>query len=668
MRVNNRHCIQKLAKRSLRLAGKRNRIAAAAIALTALLFTAIFTGTLSIYKSDMAFRQSMHWKSASFLQSLSLGTVIAILALIALIMTTGYLIIYNVFQISVNEDIRYYGLLKTIGVTPRQLRKLVRKQAWMLWCAGAPVGLLAGYGIGALLSPFMISSINSEITTRKVSFSPLIFLFAALFSLVTVFFSCSRPARLASRVSPIEAVRYTDRDIRNAHDRKTHRVTAFSMAAAYVTGKKGRMATVLVSLSLAVVLVNMLFITVRGFDDEAYLKENCCTDFVVGGKEYFTGSAEDAASLNESTVSKIRGSVGMAVSGGAYTLDSDIQAFNWMSKEKRQELYESFGYPQEEMEEAYSHAPERGDSVGNGALVEAFDPEIFSKLTTISGELSPVLDQDSHAIAVAVDTDDGVPLNLDLLPAIGDTIDVTYAKFTDEGEVPYDVDHGSDVTYKVAAYVSVPNQISLRYEEAAYNLVLPKETLEKDSGKGLKQLLYIFDVKSNEDRKEAEQLLTSSTKEDTGLEYESRTSILQKFTSFRRMFTFIGGLLCVVITLIGVLNFVNLILTGILSRKREFAVLQAVGMTNRQLRRVLVTEGMIYTAGSAPISLFVLLALYPLVKGVLSRNFWFLSPHLSLLPVILALPVYLLLGWAIPKALYGREVKESIVDRMREIG
>ncbi len=61
-------------------------------------------------------------------------TLIAILTFLALVIFTGYLIIYNIFQISVTGDIRFYGLLKTIGVTPRQLKRIIRQQA-LFFCA-----------------------------------------------------------------------------------------------------------------------------------------------------------------------------------------------------------------------------------------------------------------------------------------------------------------------------------------------------------------------------------------------------------------------------------------------------------------------------------------------------------------------------------------------------
>ena len=83
--------------------------------------------------------------------------VIAIAAVALLIIFTGYLIIYNVFQISVAGDIRFYGLLKTIGTTPRQLRRIIRFQALSLSAAGIPIGLVIGWLIGGQLTPVIVA-------------------------------------------------------------------------------------------------------------------------------------------------------------------------------------------------------------------------------------------------------------------------------------------------------------------------------------------------------------------------------------------------------------------------------------------------------------------------------------------------------------------------------
>ena len=132
---------------------------------------------------------------------------LAITAIALLIIFTGYLIIYNVFQISVAGDIRFYGLLKTIGTTPRQLRRIIRLQALVLSAGGIPIGLVIGWLIGGRLTPVITARLDGVVTLT--SGNPLIFAASALFALITVLLSCRRPGRMAAKVSPVEAVRYT---------------------------------------------------------------------------------------------------------------------------------------------------------------------------------------------------------------------------------------------------------------------------------------------------------------------------------------------------------------------------------------------------------------------------------------------------------------------------
>lgn len=150
------------------------------------------------------------------------------------------------------------------------------------------------------------------------------------------------------------------------------------------------------------------------------------------------------------------------------------------------------------------------------------------------------------------------------------------------------------------------------------------------------------------------------------LMYESKQVVREQFEQFRQMFLLIGGVLCVVIGMVGMLNFFNAVMTGILSRRREFAVLQSVGMTNRQLRAMLVYEGLFYVLSSAAMAFVLSLALGPLTGMMLEKMFWFFGYRFTLLPVLGMVPVFALLGFAIPAVLYGQSVKHSVVQRLRE--
>ena len=209
------------------------------------------------------------YTGAQLAENLDPTTAAILLTVLLLILLTGYLIIYNVFQISVAGDIRFYGLLKTIGVTPRQLRRIIRIQALALSAAGIPLGLVLGWLVGSQLTPFVTRRLNDVETV--VSANPLLFAGAALFALVTVLLSCARPGRMAARVSPVEALRYTEGiGKRRSRGRKAHTVSPFSMAWANLGRSRGKTAVTILSLGLAVTLLSLVATLTGGFDLDKY--------------------------------------------------------------------------------------------------------------------------------------------------------------------------------------------------------------------------------------------------------------------------------------------------------------------------------------------------------------------------------------------------------------
>lgn len=129
-------------------------------------------------------------------ESMDAQSIFPLIGAVIVMLLTGYLIIYNVFQISVAGDVRFYGLLKTIGTTGRQIRRIVRWQALLLSGIGIPIGLIFGYLTGNLLMPVIMANLDDATVYRSAN--PVIFIGAALFALVTVFISCFLPARRAA--------------------------------------------------------------------------------------------------------------------------------------------------------------------------------------------------------------------------------------------------------------------------------------------------------------------------------------------------------------------------------------------------------------------------------------------------------------------------------------
>ena len=116
----------------------------------------------------------------------------------------GYLLIYNIFDISVMQDVRQYGLLRMIGTSTRQIKSIVNRQAVWLTLIGLPIGLIAGFFAGRALLPVVMEIFSYEYSTAslQVSASPVLFIIAALFTILTVFISTRKPAKKAEKYLP----------------------------------------------------------------------------------------------------------------------------------------------------------------------------------------------------------------------------------------------------------------------------------------------------------------------------------------------------------------------------------------------------------------------------------------------------------------------------------
>lgn len=587
--------------------------------------------------------------------TLGVGGILAMLAVLILVAFTGYLVIYNIFQISVAGDIRYYGLLKTIGVTPKQLRRLIRQQALLLSALGIPVGLLLGYSVGAAAVPITMSTSTMGGRYTTVSVSPWIFLFSSVFALLTVLLSCARPGRIAGRVSPVEAVRYTERQSAGKTHRKGSKVTPVQMAAANLGRDKKKTALVMVSLSLTVVLLNLLVTFIGGFDMDKYLSRRSCADFLISTPDYFNYRG---FSLTKEAVEPVRANTAHSLEGFAYQTGG-VGMYLPESVWRDEAAFYSRNTDMD-IDALLAQTPRDGDKVQAASQIEGLDPTLGEKLTVIDGSLDSLWEPDSHAIAIAVNLDDSGKLpDPGIYPAVGEKIKVTYGN----GDTAY------DVNYTVCALVDVPYNMSSRFYTMGYEAILSADALYRDAGEdNVFPMLYLFDTPSPEAEAAAESYLAQLTSDpDSPLMYESKATHRAYFQEFRMTFVILGGLLCAIIGIVGILNFFNAMMTAILARSREFAVLQSVGMTGRQLETMLLWEGLLYTLGSGLIAGLLSAAVNPLAGRLLESAYWFYSYHYTITPVLAMLPAFIVLGCAIPAVMYRQAVKQSIVERLRSL-
>ena len=409
----------------------------------------------------------------------------------------------------------------------------------------------------------------------------------------------------------------------------------------------------MVSLSLTVVLLNLLVTFIGGFDMDKYLSQRSCADFLISTPSYFN---YQGSTLTKEAVEPVRANTAHTLEGFAYQTGG-VGMYLPESVWRDEAAHYSRGTDMD-IDALLAQTPRDGDKVQAVSQIEGLDPALTEKLTVIDGSLDSLWEPDSHAIAIAVNLDDSGELpDPGIYPAVGEKIKVTYGNS----------DTAYDVTYTVCALVDIPYNMSSRFYTMGYQAVLSADALYRDAGEdNVFPMLYLFDTPDEESESAAESYLAQLTSDpDSPLMYESKATHRAYFREFRMTFVILGGLLCAIIGVVSILNFFNAMMTAILARSREFAVLQAVGMTGRQLETMLLWEGLLYTLGSGLIAGLLSAAINPLAGRLLESAYWFYSYHYTITPVLAMLPAFILLGCAIPAVMYRQAVKQSIVERLR---
>lgn len=592
---------------------------------------------------------NVNWSYLSSNFNLDLPTVAAVIAALALIIFTGYLIIYNIFQISVIKDIRFYGLLKTIGTTGRQIKKIIRRQAIVLSCIGIPIGLIAGYFIGTAIVPLIMNQSSFAGANFTTSANPIIFVGSTVFALVTVAISTAKPGRIAASVSPVEAVRYTDNTNTKKKNRKSRSGAKISgMAAANLGRNKKRTTLVVISMALSLVLFNTIYTLSIGFDMDKFLSTFVETDFLVSHASLVNyGYIGDEDTVTESMISAIEMQNSFKEGGRFF---ADIRDA------------ESFRIKPDGRESHYLRVNE--DDNGNYfCAVYGLEDFPLGNLKVLEGEIDYEKLKTGKYILEGVQTDDNHnPIWETSHYDIGDT--VTLCNYRGGGEASADNEY-MEYQYEVMAKVEVntfTNSCRMGYD---YSYYLPAEvykTMVANPG----TMSYVCNVEDGLEAAMDAFLENYTENAEPTMTYSSRNTKAKEFEGMRNVVLIVGGVLSLIIGLIGVLNFINSMLTSILTRKREFAMLQSIGMTAKQLRKMLIAEGLIYTASSGAVSLVLGVGASALLANTVAKSLWFFTYQFTLLPLIITIPILLVIGIMLPLPVLKSVEKQSIVDRLRE--
>lgn len=544
------------------------------------------------------------------------STFAVLLFLSLLFMAGGYLLIYNTMLISLSRDIRNYAQLKTIGMTPRQIRQVVSYTVVFLCCIGIPLGLIIATLISGLIVPRIISA-NGIFTGSELSYSPFIYIGACAFSFATALIAAFVPARKVSNISPVEGGKYAESIARTIPIKATRKYSKpVSMALRNIFRGGKRCVVVIASMTLSIVILVFTATVASSIDAEKYAADtldcdiqlaNCATDYHIGS-DIFSSDLLSCIEALPHVRSKqiVTEAVCRAAHDGVPFFGPGIYISVFgVDKSAILALNEKLGL----------QIDAEGFHRGEFALMEAYDPAQWQTVQQVGGELVTGVSERGKRFEL--------PLGA-VLPS-GSVTGI-------EGEIMLFV--------------------SNRYlDSIAENLQINRINLDFEDG---------YDG-------EAYHVLREFVRADNNIllrsRYESRQSINESIT----MLTVLGGSVSLVFAIIGILNFINVMAVGVLSRRRELAILECVGMECGQVRKMLLLEGI----GYGVISLFFGNVFGGSMVAVLFAGVFASVPYMALhFPVMLLALFYgllLLVCIATPLVVYASISRATVSERLRQI-
>lgn len=616
------------------------------------------------------------------------GTYYAVLysmaaILIGLIMFGSVSLIYNAFSISISDRTRQFGLLSSIGATKKQIRKMVFAEASYVSIPGIILGIFSGIlGIGITFyfvgSKFYVVYGIEEISLKLVV-SPASVICAAAIAYFTVLISAWIPSRRATRVTAMDAIRQSQ-DIRiRAKQVKTSPLTLKlfglegTLAQKYFKRNRRRYRATVFSLFASVVL----FISTSSYcsylnDMVSGVYETCdydirCewTDFgeeeddfltleqaaaILGqtegvtrysyAKEYWTNLEMSCEQIPEESREKVG-----AGAGGSQTPYQMNMILYGVDSDSFDAWLKELGLPREDY-----HDPAHPLGVVM-AQIQSFNSNTqrYEKVTMLKPEVRslsvPILDRDKWEKWM---------YSLESENVEGEEFEKKQKEFCDYLDV------------EIGAYAdSLPFGLNRSYSECIY-LVYPMEILDSmetfTAENNMSELIYF---KTKDHRTAMENLV--ETADNNGIPSGWLTDIYESSEQEKNLVTIINVFsygFIILISLISLANVFNTISTGIILRRREFAMLRSVGMTEKGVRRMLSYECILYGSRSLlmgiPVSFIVTWLIFRSVMSGYDTHFYL--PWTAV--VIAAGSVFLVVSATMLYAM-SKVKKENLIDDLK---
>lgn len=572
---------------------------------------------------------------------------------------SAYLLIYNIMYLSVAGNIRYYGLLQTIGMTGKQIRSLIKKQ--MIWIGGIGIslGLFLGFFVSFSLIPVAIESLGmkQEQTGQvQVVFHPAVFLLTILLTGFSVWYAARKPMRLAESSSPIEALGYRPVScIRKGHTTKKGNLIR-RMAVEQLTRNKKKTVVTMLSLSASLSVFVSLMILLHTQSAREYVYNFRGLDMVVAndtiqnvvveqdeeGKKQLQGVKQI---LNQEILDKIKKTDGVSAVFPVSCVSTVIPWEPEVSDVWMREFYETWmDIPYENDLEEYKNHPENFASALIGITEEDF--------RALNQELKAPVDETSFLNGETCILYRNGLFDLDEKKMIGKNI------LCGEYENPENTR-----SFKIVALTDINDYTAL--------LGYPPTMIVIDKAvSSFAKEPIIFKVgiqyeKEFDERAEAavENILRKSPNA-SDFSWESKIRQAEIVEKAQGHMAEIGFGIVAILAVIGIMNYINTSVGNIQSRRKEISIMESVGMSEHQVRKMLVWEGIFYTGGVILLTLTAGLGItYAIYQSVnyMGAAFWF-----PMVPFFIACILLLTICIAVPLLAYKQMEKSgSLVERIR---
>ena len=514
-------------------------------------------------------------------------SVVAVIIGIVVIATIA--VIYNSFQISVVERIKQFGLLRAVGMTPRQLRVIVLREASILAVISIPIGLICGIiAINGISIAFKLIGADN-FTLMKISISPSVILISAVIGIISVYLSALLPAYFAGRISPLVAISskasITKEKIKRRKSTILKTIFGFegNLASKNIKRNKKRYRITVFSIVISVVL----FVTFKSFMDMAL---------------NFNSSSNELSKIHFSVEENGKNSTGKTIDDDIINSINDLSVVKKVYKVYDKPVFKEYVDTNKEIDDVkdlgkfYEREELNGKekTVLEQGTVSIYDDNSMEAAKNYLEKGSIDVNKLNNENGVIV-INKNIILNqktkknykgkvLDIKP--GDEIDL---KYINNGK-------GIGPTKKVKV-TAVLNDDPFEPDLACKGVkpITTEKVLKNLTGansiKPVALNIELKDVKSEEEAKTQIQNVVAS---NPNLQVINYIDMNREVGSASLMVKILIYGFVIVVSLIGSVNIVNTLTTNIILRKREFAALKAIGFTQKGLKKMIVLEGILY--------------------------------------------------------------------------